>query len=247
MSLQATEATALSVANSPILWACAVGVFLIITVQSLIYIKAAKKAAPAAGLTERDLKTAFRVGAVTAVAPSLAVVLVALALLSIFGGPAVLVRIGLVGSAAYETAAGQTAASSVGATLGGEGYNADTFALVFTAITLGGICWMITTLILTPLMRRGSQKAEAVNPLIMTLVPVAAMVAAFTTLGIGSFSKGTMNIIAFFAAALIMGCLLFLYQKLKMQWIREWSLGLTLILTFALLYFLPDQLLTGAN
>lgn len=242
MSILAADTSALSVANSPVLWVCAVGVFLIITVQSLIYMRAAKKAAPAVELTERDLKTAFRVGAVTAIAPSLAVVLVALALLSVFGGPAVLVRIGLVGSAAYETGAGQTAAARAGATLGGEGYNAEIFALVFAAITLGGICWMLATLILTPLMRKGSKKADAANPLLMTLIPTAAMVAAFTSLGVTSAAKSTMNAVAFLASAVIMGIMLLAYQKTRKQWIREWSLGLTLLLTFALLYFLPDQI-----
>lgn len=87
MQVLAAERSVLEVANSPVLWVCAVGVFLIIIVQSVIYMKAAKKAAPAVALTDTDLKTAFRTGAITAMGPSMAVVFVAIALLSIFGAP----------------------------------------------------------------------------------------------------------------------------------------------------------------
>lgn len=236
MNPETSTQTVLEVANSPVLWACAVGVFLIIIVQSLIYMKAAKQVAPAAGLTESDLKTAFRTGAVTAIGPSMAVVFVALALLSIFGGPAVLVRIGLVGSAAYETGAGSIAAGTAGAQLGGDGYTASVFALIFAAITIGGICWMITTLILTPIMKRGDAKIRAVNPLIMTLIPTSAMIAAFTALGIGTFAKGHMNIVAFTVSGLVMAVLVLLNKKLNQQWIREWALGIALIVTFIVLY-----------
>lgn len=237
MQVLAAERSVLEVANSPVLWVCAVGVFLIIIVQSVIYMKAAKKAAPAVGLTDTDLKTAFRTGAITAMGPSMAVVFVAIALLSIFGGPAVLVRIGLVGSAAYETGAGSVAAATTGAELGGESYTASVFALIFAAITLGGICWMLTTLLLTPILRRGDAKIRAANPLFMSLIPAAAMIAAFVSLGVGTFAKGPMNIVAFLVSGVTMAALLLINKKLNLQWVREWALGIALLVTFTVLYF----------
>ncbi|MET0872237.1 MAG: DUF5058 family protein, partial [Paeniglutamicibacter terrestris] len=50
----------LAIANSPVLWACAIGVFLVIIVQSVIYMKAAKIAAPHIGMTQDEVKTSFR-------------------------------------------------------------------------------------------------------------------------------------------------------------------------------------------
>ena len=78
----------LALANTPVLWICALGVFLVVAVQSVIYKKAARKAAPAAGMTPQELRTSFRTGAIAAIGPSLAVVLVAIALLALFGTPA---------------------------------------------------------------------------------------------------------------------------------------------------------------
>ena len=76
----------LSVANLPVLWICALGVFAVIVVQTVIYVRAARVAAPAAGVSPAELRTSFRAGAVSAIGPSLAVALVAVALLTVFGG-----------------------------------------------------------------------------------------------------------------------------------------------------------------
>ncbi|WP_124394193.1 DUF5058 family protein, partial [Rhodococcus wratislaviensis] len=86
----------MAVANSPVLWAAVAGIFAVIIVQSAIYITAVRKVAPAADLSREDMKVSFRSGAVSAVGPSIAVCLVAIALLALFGTPAVLARIGLI-------------------------------------------------------------------------------------------------------------------------------------------------------
>ena len=140
----------LAVANSPFLWACAIGVFPVIIIHSVIYMKAAQIAAPHIGMTHQEIKTSCRAGAISALGPSLAVVMVAVALLTVFGTPAVLVRIGLIGSVSYETAAAAIAANSAGAELGGPTYTQAVFGLALAAMTLGGAMWMIATLILTP-------------------------------------------------------------------------------------------------
>src|SRR5699024_12652632 len=83
----------MNIANVPFLWLCALAVFVVIFIQSIMYIRAARKAAPAADMTNRELNQSLRAGAVASVGPSLAVVLVALALLTLFGTPAVLLQI----------------------------------------------------------------------------------------------------------------------------------------------------------
>lgn len=106
-----------------------------------------------------ELKTAFRSGAIASVGPSLAVVIVAISLLALFGTPAVLVRIGLIGSAAFETGAG----------------------------------WILATLLFTPILRRGSAKLSEVNPVVLTVIPAAAVLGAFAGLTFGELAKTTPN------------------------------------------------------
>lgn len=226
----------LAAANTPILWICALGVFAVIIVQTLIYVRAVRQAAPAVGMTSGELKTSFRTGAVSAIGPSLAVVLVAVALLTVFGTPAVLVRIGLIGSVSYETAAASIAAGTMEAELGGPTYTQGVFAVAFMAMSLGGAMWMLATLIFTPILKRGDAKLRRVNPAVMFVVPGAAMLAAFFALGFGELPKSGYHVVAFFSSAAVMGACLFLAKQLNLTWLREWALGIAILTALVLTY-----------
>lgn len=235
----------LSLANTPVLWICALGVFLVIAIQSVIYMKAARKAAVAAGMTPQELKTSFRTGAVAAIGPSLAVVLVAIAILALFGTPATMLRIGLIGSVQYETAAASIAAGSAGAELGGPNYDQSVFTIAFFAMSLGGAMWMVATLILTPLLKRGEHRLEKVNPALMTIVPGAALLAAFLSLGLAEVPKSTVHAITLAASAGVMAGCLALARLPGMRWLREWGLGIAILLGLAAAYFAESVGLGG--
>ena len=226
----------LSIANIPILWVLAVGVFGAIILQSVIYMRAARKAGPAADISETELQKSFRAGAVAAIGPSLAVVLVSVALMTLFGTPAVLVRIGLVGSAATESASASLAATTMGATLGGPEYTQGVFAVAFMAMSMSGAMWMISTLILTPILRRGDSKLRKVNPALMAIVPAAALIGAFASLGIAELGKTPVHIITVIVSALVMGICLALAKKFALAWLREWGLGISILVGLIVAY-----------
>ncbi|MHA7276227.1 DUF5058 family protein [Arthrobacter sp. HLT1-21] len=227
----------LAIANIPILWILAIGVFGAIILQSVIYMRAAQKAGPSAGISQAELKTSFRAGAVAAIGPSLAVVLVSVALLTLFGTPAVLVRIGLVGSAATESASASLAAATMGATLGGPDYTQAVFVVAFMAMSMSGAMWMIATLVLTPLLKRGDSKLRHVNPALMAIVPAAALIGAFASLGIAELGKTPVHIITVIVSAVVMGVCLFLAKSLSAAWLREWGLGIAILVGLAVAYF----------
>lgn len=226
----------LAIANSPVLWICAAGVFGVIIIQSVIFMKAAGRAASTVDMSAQDIKTSFRSGAVSAIGPSLAVCLVAIALLGLFGTPAVLVRIGLIGSAAYEVGAASIAAGSVGAKLGDASYTQSVFALAFFAMSLGGAMWMLSTLILTPLLRKGDAKIRSVNPAAMAIVPAAALIAAFSCLGFNELPKSGIHVLSFVVSAAVMGVCLLLAKKLGKTWLREWGLGFSILIGLCAAY-----------
>jgi len=226
----------LSVANNPVLWICVAGVFGVIIIQSVIFMRAARRAAPAVDMSPKDIKTSFRSGAVSAIGPSLAVSLVAIALLGLFGAPAVLSRIGLIGSAAYDVAAAGIAAGSMGAKLGDVSYTQSVFAVAFFAMSIGGAMWMLATLILTPLLRRGDAKIRSVNPLAMAIVPAAALIGAFACLGLTELPKGGIHVLSFIVSAAVMGLCLLLARKLGKSWLREWGLGFSIVVALIAAY-----------
>lgn len=228
----------LAVANSPILWVCALGVFVVIGVQSVIYMRAVRKAAPGVGLSPADFRTAFRSGAVSAIGPSLAVCLVAIALLALFGTPAVLVRIGLIRSAAYEVSAAGISAGTMGAQLGGDTYTQSVFAVAFLTMSIGGAMWMLTTLILTPILRRGDAKLRTLNPAVMTIIPAAALIGAFAALSLVEVPKSPVHAASLLASAVTMGLCLLAAGRLRQAWLREWGLGIAILVGLVVAYVL---------
>lgn len=233
---QAAPTDVLSVANAPIIWVCALGVFAVIFVQTFIYMKAARKAGPDAEMSPKELTGAFRAGAVASIGPSLAVVLVAVALLALFGTPAILVRIGLIGSAATETASAGIAAGTMGAELGGESYTPDVFAVAFVAMSVSGAMWMLATLILTPILKRGGKKLTQLNPAAMAIIPSAALLGAFSMLAIQEMPKSSVHLITVVVSAAVMAGCLFLARILKAVWLKEWALGFAILIALAVAF-----------
>lgn len=218
-----------SYANSPVLWAIILGVFAVIILQSVIYMRAAAQAGPDLDFTREDLRASLRSGGVAAIGPSMAVVIVAIALLALFGTPAVLVRIGLVGSAATETSSATLAAGTMGAELGGASWTPEVFAVAFFAMGMSGGMWMVAALVLTPLLKRGDSHLRHVNPALMAVVPSAALLGAFASLGVAELPKSSVHIITVLVSAAIMGVCLALAKTLRADWLREWGLGFAIL------------------
>ncbi|GAA1314654.1 DUF5058 family protein [Leucobacter albus] len=218
-----------AIANSPVLWFCALGVFAVIFVQTILYVRVAKRAAPGIEMPLREIKESFRAGAVASIGPSLAVVIVAISLLALFGTPAVLVRIGLIGSAATETASASIAATSMGAELGADTYTQQVFAVAFLAMSLSGGMWMLATLIMTPFLKRGSASLAKRNPAAMALIPTAALLGAFSMLTIAETPKSMTHLLVVLISAATMGLCLLVAKLLNARWLKEWALGIAIL------------------
>jgi hypothetical protein len=241
----------MAVANNPVLWICVAGVFGVIIIQSIIFMKAARRAAPSVDMSTQDIKTSFRSGAVSAIGPSLAVSLVAIALLGLFGAPAVLSRIGLIGSAAYDVSAAGIAAGSMGAKLGDASYTQSVFAVAFFAMSIGGAMWMLATLILTPLLRKGDAKIRSVNPAAMAIVPAAALDRCLLLPGTHRTAQIRHPRAVLHASLRGSWALsLLLAKKLGKSWLREWGLGISIVIGAAVpppaVRRLPRAARTGA-
>ncbi|GAA4284516.1 DUF5058 family protein [Brevibacterium daeguense] len=234
---QSTSTDIIGIANIPVLWVLALAVFAVIILQSVIYLIAVKRAARAADMTQREVNQSFRAGAVAAIGPSLAVVLVSVALLPLFGTPPVLVRIGLIGSAATEVASASLATNTLGVDLGGSGYTQAVFIVALMAMSLSGAMWQICTMILTPLLGKGTDVLQRVNPALMSIVPSAALLAAFASLTITEIPKSLAHIAAVVASALVMVACLLLARALSQAWLREWALGFSIIGGLIVAYF----------
>lgn len=222
-----------AIQNSPVLWVFVIAVFAIVIIQALIFTRISRKASTEVGLDRSDVTKAVRTGAISAIGPSLAIAFVAIGLIAIFGAPATLMRIGLVGSVPYELAAAGIASSTLGVELGGEGFDGTAWATVFLTMALGAGVWMLFVILFTKSMGTISEKAKRWNPLVMAVVPIAAMVGAFGYFGLNQVRGGGIPLVVFLSSAVTMGLLLAIAHWTKKSWIKEWALGISMAVGIA--------------
>lgn len=226
-----------AVTGMPVMWLTVAGVFAVIIIQTVIYYRAVRRTAPAVEMSHDDVRRSFRAGMVASIGPSLAVCLIAITLIAVFGTPGVISRIGLIGSAPFDVAGGGIVAQTQGATLGGAGYTQSVFATVLLCIALAGAGWMLVTLIATPLLKRGTGRIEAKSTTkgagAMAIIPTAALFGAFGTFGIQQFTHGLATIIVLLASAAVMSACLWIASAAKQPWLKEWGLGISLVLGIA--------------
>src|SRR5699024_12247120 len=115
------------------------------------------------------------------------------------------------------------------AQLGGPSLTRATFVIALAAMSMGGAMWIIPTLILTPILKRGDTKLRQLSPVVMTIVPGAALLGAFFSLGFAELPKSTVHVVAFVVSALTVTVCLLLARWLSQPWIREWSLGFAIL------------------
>lgn len=112
----------LKIANDPILWLMCLPVIIVVAIQAIIFSKKAFQAASSVELTKKEAKTAFRIGAVSAIGPAVAVFVVMLGMMAVVGGPMTWLRLSIIGAAPTELAASTMGATAMGVEFGGEDY-----------------------------------------------------------------------------------------------------------------------------
>lgn len=97
-------------------------VIIVVAIQAIIFSKKAFQAASSVELTKKEAKTAFRIGAVSAIGPAVAVFVVMLGMMAVVGGPMTWLRLSIIGAAPTELAASTMGATAMGVEFGGEDY-----------------------------------------------------------------------------------------------------------------------------
>ena len=129
-------------------------------------------------------------------------VVVALGLVSLIGPVLSFMRVGVIGSAAYETQMAEIAASTLGVTLGTEGITESTLTLCLFTMTLGSAPFLINTLITVKPMDDAMVKAAKSSRSFLPAFSLAAMMALLVYLGANNASKSSPNLVGFAASAL---------------------------------------------
>lgn len=219
----------MQLANGNIVWIVALFVIAVVIFQALVFRYLAKKAAPAAGLTPQDVTRAARTGFISSLGPSFGIAIVIISLIAILGPPVTLMRIGIVGSAATETAAAQIGANAFGVELGGEGFNGQAFTTMVWTMCLGGMGWLLFTLFFTKSLGKVEKKVRNKNPKAMQIISLAAMLGAFGYLTTEQMIVGANYTVAALISLIVMVIIMSVADKKDINWLREWSLGISMV------------------
>lgn len=231
--------TGMDFANHPVVWIFASAIIVLVVFQAIKFLSMSRKRALEVGLTNQEINSSIKTGAITAIGPSIGIIIVAVSLISLIGNPLTMMRIGVIGSAPIESMGAQLSAEAAGIQLAGAEFSPEIFNLIVWVLCIGGAGWMIFTVIATPSLDKIQEKLskKPKGKHILSIVASGAMIAIFGSLLTSEFLNGFPFI---FTGAVAMASSFVINQisnKKGIDWLKEWSLGFSILISLIAVYF----------
>lgn len=232
--------TGMEFANHPVVWIFASAIIVVVMFQAFKFLSMSRKRAKEVGLTDEEINRSIKTGAITAIGPSIGIIIVAVSLISLIGNPLTLMRIGVIGSAPIESVGAQLSAEAAGVQLGGIDFTPEIFSLVVWVLCIGGAGWMIFTVIATPSLNKIQEKLsrKPKGKHILGIVASGAMIAIFGSLLSNEFLNGGTYIFAGVVAMVVSFIINTTANKKNIGWLKEWSLGFSILASLIAVYFI---------
>lgn len=213
--------------NSPLLWIICSITVIIIALQAFLFAKLAHKNAPAFGITKTQAWTAFRVGLVTAIGPSLGILIVMVGLMAVLGEPLTWMRLSMIVSAANELTAAKIGAEAVGIDFNSPAFGETALFVAWLGMAVNGIGSLVGALLFSGHLEKMKTKITSYNPKILFFISGAAMTAIYGNLSSAELKRGGAGLAAWATAGVVM--LILHYVSQKYPRIKEYNLGIAMI------------------
>ncbi len=217
------------IANGPILWAITALAVGLVLFQTIVFLKKSFVAGKNMGISDEKLKTAFKTGVISAVGPSVVIVIGMVSLLIVVGGPTALMRLAYIGNVAYELLAAQFAADAYGVALTDPNLPVEVFSTALWAMAVGCIGWIVVTALITDKMDGFKDKLAGGSAKMLPVITSAAMLGAYGYLNAGYATSMDGNTVALVAGFLLMLGITIVYRKTKIKFLNEWGLTIAMI------------------
>lgn len=222
-------------ANGPFMWIVSLLTVGLVAVQALLIYRMTKKYAEAKkALTPEEMKIALKTGGVVAVGPAVSVFILALTMMGLMGGPATLMRVGIIGSASTEMTAATVGAMMAGVSMGADEMTMAAFGCAMFGCAVMSSGYLIMIPILSRGLGKGLQKAFAPNkdgkksklgvffsavfPLLFILLLTLTQVA-----------NGLDYVGALIFAGIVSMTLDKIAKKKNIKWLKEWGMGFAVL------------------
>lgn len=197
-----------SVMNSPGMWIASSVMVIVVLVQSALFMREGFKAANKLGMPRSECIKGMRAAMITAIGPSLAPVVILLALLAVLGGPTTWMRMNDIGAARTELAMSALATKVYGVEMRSAAFDLKAFSYAIWGMAMNNAGWMLVALIFVKRMNSAIKKMnQKYNPAWVKLIMTGAAIGLFASLwspalitGGGQFVAG---IVAFVSMYLI--------------------------------------------
>lgn len=225
-----------AVATGPLMWILAVVTVSVVIAQAYLFRKRAiKYSRENKILTEEEIKLVTKNGAFSAIGPALAVFILAITISGLLGGPFVLMRVGIIGSADTELRTATAAALVSGATLGVDEVTMSMLGTIFFTCAFMSVGYLIWVPIMTRGLGKGLQKFLMPDPnveqtkgqkIVGTLLRVLPVGMIF--LMIFMYASSGLPFILVMATSAVIKIVLDKMSQ-KTEWIKQWSLGFAVL------------------
>jgi hypothetical protein len=194
----------LEIANSGYFYLWGSVILLVIAVQAVLFIRLAWKEGKRIGLSSGRMLRGLRAGMVSAIIPSIPIVIALIAMSGALGIPFPWIRLAVIGSAPYELLAAGIGAKSMGIeTLGGAGYNAQVFANSVWVMTIGAMWSGLMVFFFLKTIKKQYRKIEKKDPNWMKVITAAAFFGVICIFLVGKAVTGTIPLLTTITGAIL--------------------------------------------
>jgi len=226
--------------NNPLLYVVAGIIVVFVLSQSVFFLIKAWKQAKIMGMEHNMLRRIVTSSAVFTIAPAIAILLGVITLSNALGLPTPWMRLNTIGAITYELPAAEMAATATGASMSTRITDARVFSTILWVMTLG----IIPSLFLLPFLMKRIQsgvvsvgaKDKRWGEIFMTAL-FLGMISAFLGMifsRIGEGLPGWIPVFVMLCSAVIMVVLGLIYKKLKIAWLENYALPLSMLSAMAI-------------
>ena len=185
------------------MWIFAALLVALVLFQAGLFLRLCRKEAQAIHYPQKDLKSGFKIGMITALGPSLSNVVTMISMMAVIGSPITWMRLSIIGAAPTELGVAAATTQSLGFTgLNDPGVDLAALALVLLMMAIVGTGWLLVVLLATPSMGKIRAKLIERDKVWFGILTSATTIGLFSNLAaqelkIVSFSKYASVISAF--------------------------------------------------
>ncbi len=220
----------LKIANSSYIYLCGIIILLVIFIQAFLFIRLAWREGKRIGLSREKMLKGLRAGMISAIIPSIPIVISLIAMSAVLGVPLPWIRLSVIGSAPYELLAAGIGAESMGVkSLGGAGYTGYVFANSAWIMTIGAAWSGLMVFFFIKLLKKQYKKIESKDSDWMKIITGAAFFGVVGVFLAGPLTAGGLPLVTLISGAVLMIICALLIEKLKIKWLREFALPISMV------------------